>query len=80
MTRIEVKDFGPIAEGAVDLKPLTVFIGPNNSGKSYMALLVYALSRVGAGSATLGQWGEFLERPPVRVPRRFDGRTVRNCG
>ena len=48
MTRIEVKDFGPIAEGAVDLKPLTVFIGPNNSGKSYMALLVYALSRVGA--------------------------------
>ena len=48
MTRIEVKDFGPIAQGAVDLKPLTVFIGPNNSGKSYMALLVYALSRVGA--------------------------------
>ena len=28
MTRIEVRDFGPIAEGAVDLKPLTVFIGP----------------------------------------------------
>ncbi len=47
MTRVEVKDFGPIAEGAVDLKPLTVFIGPNNSGKSYMSLLVYALSRVG---------------------------------
>ena len=60
MTRIEVKDFGPIAEGAVDLKPLTVFIGPNNSGKSYMALLVYALSRVGAGSAIPGQWGELM--------------------
>ena len=54
MTRIEVKDFGSIAEGAVDLKPLTVFIGPNNSGKSYMALLVYALSRVGAGSNVAG--------------------------
>ncbi len=62
MTRIEVKDFGPIAEGAVDLKPLTVFIGPNNSGKSYMALLGYALSRVGAGSTIPGQWGELFEK------------------
>ena len=62
MTRIEVKDFGPIAEGAVDLKPLTVFIGPNNSGKSYMALLVYALSRVGAGSEIPGQWGEIFDK------------------
>ena len=61
MTRIDVKDFGPIAEGAVDLKPLTVFIGPNNSGKSYMSLLVYALSRVGAGSALPGQWGELMK-------------------
>ena len=30
------QDFGPIAEGAVDLKPLTVFIVAENSGKSYM--------------------------------------------
>ena len=74
MTRIEVRDFGPIAEGAVDLKPLTVFIGPNNSGKSYMALLVYALSRVGAGSAMPGQWGELFDKvftsgiPPEELP------------
>lgn len=40
-----VKDFGPIREGKVTLKPLTVFIGPNNSGKSYMATLVYALAK-----------------------------------
>ena len=74
MTRIEVKDFGPIAEGAVDLKPLTVFIGPNNSGKSYMALLVYALSRVGAGSTIPGQWGDIFDKvltsgiPPEELP------------
>jgi len=41
--RIEIQDFGPIREGAFTLKPLTVFIGPNNSGKSYMATLAYAL-------------------------------------
>ena len=41
--RLAVKNFGPIREGEVEFKPLTVFIGPNNSGKSYMATLLYAL-------------------------------------
>ena len=43
MISVTVKDFGPIIEGAIELKPLTVFIGPNNSGKSHLATLVYAL-------------------------------------
>ncbi len=42
---LQVKDFGPIAEGKVDLRPLTVFIGPSNTGKSYLATLIYALHR-----------------------------------
>ena len=46
MLTISVKNFGPIAQGSVDLKPLTIFMGPNNTGKSYMATLVYALLRV----------------------------------
>ena len=41
--QISVENFGPIREGTVEFKPLTVFIGPNNSGKSYMATLMYAL-------------------------------------
>ena len=32
--RISVKDFGPIASGTVDLRPLTVFVGPSNTGKN----------------------------------------------
>lgn len=40
---ISAKDFGPISEGTVELKPLTVFVGPSNTGKSYLATLVYAL-------------------------------------
>ncbi len=43
--RIEVTDFGPIEHAAVDLRPLTVFAGPSNTGKSYLAMLVYALHR-----------------------------------
>lgn len=41
--RLCVEDFGPIAKASVDLRPLTVFIGPSNTGKSYLAILVYAL-------------------------------------
>lgn len=40
---IEAKDFGPITDGKIIFKPLTIFIGPNNSGKSYAAMLVHSL-------------------------------------
>ena len=38
-----VKHFGPIVKAEVDLRPLTVFVGPSNTGKSYLAILIYAL-------------------------------------
>jgi len=40
---IKVDNFGPIVNAQVDLRPLTVFIGPSNTGKSYLAILIYAL-------------------------------------
>ena len=43
--RIQVEDFGPIIGADVDLRPLTVFAGPSNTGKSYLAMLVYALQQ-----------------------------------
>lgn len=43
--RIEARNFGPIANGVVDLRPLTVFVGPSNTGKTYMSILVYALHK-----------------------------------
>ena len=41
--RLEVKNFGPITRAEIDLRPLTVFVGPSNTGKSYLAILIYAL-------------------------------------
>ena len=41
--QIEVRDFGPIASARVDLRPLTVFVGPSNTGKTYLSILIYAL-------------------------------------
>jgi len=41
--KVEIKDFGPISDGVITLKPLTLFIGPNNSGKSYAAMLIHSI-------------------------------------
>ena len=41
--KISVENFGPIGEANIDLRPLTVFVGPSNTGKTYFATLVYAL-------------------------------------
>jgi predicted ATPase len=40
---VEIENFGPISGGKVRLRPLTVFIGPNNSGKSYTAMLIRSI-------------------------------------
>ena len=50
---IAVKNFGPIAEANIDLRPLTVFVGPSNTGKTYFATLVYALHGISGGFASL---------------------------
>ena len=42
---LDVTNFGPIIKATVDLRPLTVFVGPSNTGKSYLAILIYALHR-----------------------------------
>ena len=52
-TRIEVSNFGPIKSGSVDLRPLTIFIGPGNTGKTFFAILIYALHRVLSGFSRL---------------------------
>jgi len=40
---VEVENFGPIKKGVVKFSPFTVFIGKNDSGKSYIGMLTYAL-------------------------------------
>jgi len=51
LVSFSVRNFGPIANADVELKPLTVFIGPNNSGKSYLGLAIYSISRALSGAS-----------------------------
>lgn len=45
MVTISVKNLGPLAEGEVELRPLTLFVGPSNTGKSYMATAIWAVTQ-----------------------------------
>ena len=71
MPSIAFKNFGPIAHADVDLKPLTVLIGSNNTGKSYLALAIYALSQAISGLQHQGFRHPRSRRwlRPVRVNR-----------
>lgn len=46
---IAVENFGPIGKAKIDLRPLTVFVGESNTGKTYFAALIYALHRTFEG-------------------------------
>ncbi|MEM9752804.1 MAG: AAA family ATPase [Planctomycetota bacterium] len=45
MIKFKFKNFGPIEDGEYETKSLTVLIGPNQSGKSFAALLTHAAMR-----------------------------------
>jgi len=73
---VEPEDFGPISGGKITLKPLTLFIGPNNSGKSYAAMLIhsvfesYILTTLPRG-APFYMRRHFLEKARTRINTRI---------
>lgn len=43
LPKISVENFGPIRKGTVELRPLTVFTGDSDTGKSWLATLIYSM-------------------------------------
>ncbi|MXX47016.1 MAG: AAA family ATPase [Chloroflexi bacterium] len=68
--QLSVRDFGPIAEADIELRPLTVFIGPSNTGKSYLATLLHALHHVFRDASSTRGWG------PGTGPKLFPDRWI----
>ncbi len=54
-TKLQLSNFGPIRRGTIDLKPLTVLIGPNNTGKSVAAMLLYAVTSAATRGIGMGR-------------------------
>ena len=48
---MEVKNFGPIKRASISLRPLTIFIGPSDTGKSYAAMLAHSIITSARGTA-----------------------------
>ena len=67
-TTIEVRDFGPLTRAAIDLRPLTVFVGPSNAGKTYLATLISALHRACDGFPRIPPRGPFITERTERIP------------
>ena len=45
--KVQIKELGAIKEATIDLdKKLTIFCGPNGTGKTYMAYVLYALTNL----------------------------------
>ena len=40
---LSLENFGPIKKAEINMAPLTIFIGPNSSGKSFSAALIHSL-------------------------------------
>ena len=57
---IDVENLGPIEKGKIQLRPLTVFVGPSNTGKTYLAILIYALQRIFRGFPRFPVLGDYL--------------------
>ena len=65
---IAVENFGPIEKAEIDLRPLTVFVGESNTGKTYLAALIYALHPIFEGSA---KWIQPQDGPNLKLGEVF---------
>ena len=64
---LSVRDFGPIGTADVELRPMTVLVGPSNTGKSYFATLIYALHRCLSDRRKLSELADLAPPDPDLV-------------
>ena len=87
---LDVTDCGPVTRGCVELRPLTVFVGPSNTGKSWLATLTYALHRYfGTGPWVWPPWVDLDTETPalpedagtdlIRIAEQLKASTSRNA-
>ena len=67
--RIAVENFGPIEKGEVELRPLTIFVGASNTGKTCFSVLIYSLHNTLEGFSRIPVIG----RQASRLLHKFVG-------
>lgn len=69
--QLHLESFGCVANATVDLEPLTVFVGPNDSGKS---MLLRALVMLAEASRLPNGWRDVFPEPSSLLAQTFNGR------
>ena len=70
--KLTVKNFGPIREAKnIDISPLTIFVGPSNTGKSYLAMLVYSIFKMFADEEYAWEMSRNIRRSHKNFPAIF---------
>lgn len=60
--KLMIGNFGKIKKAEIEISPLTLFVGDNNSGKSYLLSLIWAIYAAGPGSVVFSNLLELLEK------------------
>src|SRR5438270_9245409 len=74
LRRIDLRDFKSVAQASVALRPLTVVVGANSSGKSTLLQSILAVTqavRAGTGTADFPLNGEFVRLGTFEETRNF---------
>jgi len=71
--KIKFQNLGSIKEAELDLRPLTVIIGPNNSNKTYIAYSIYGLWKRIYDSPTSIFFRQQKELPSVKLNNHQNG-------
>lgn len=73
---MRVNGLGPVSEAEVELRPLTIFAGASNTGKSYLSTMIYAVHSLGQGfSRFIAK--KFMSGVNKEVPHKSDFRNLK---
>ncbi len=62
---LDVENFGPIAEAKnIEFKPMTVLVGPSNTGKTYLAVLLHAFLQTNSAASRISDPIEWVMSNP----------------
>ena len=77
---LDVENFGPIAEAKnIEFKPMTVFVGPSNTGKTYLAKLMHAFATaIDKSNRTTEDFRPYHDTQPMRFDRQLQAEIIGN--
>ena len=77
---IEARNFGPVKEAKLTLKPLTVLIGPSNTGKTYMATLASMMMKKYALFTQVARRHMCIGTPYEATLRKMSAKELQDIG